>query len=73
MYSTRQKKLSLSVPFNGPVISVVLPFSITAAYAHPFNIRLILACVLSPFVRKNGRFAARFLQVRNERPVLAHV
>ena len=26
---------------------------------HPFNMRFISACVLSPFVRKNGRFSAR--------------
>ena len=30
---------------------------------HPFNFRLISACVLSPFVRKNGRFAARLVPV----------
>ena len=56
-YSTRQKKLYWSVPFNGPPVSVVLPFSRTP---HPFNIRLISACVLNPFVRKNGHFGARF-------------
>ena len=37
-YSTRQKKLYLSVPFNGPSVSVVLPFSRTpTSVQHPFN------------------------------------
>ena len=40
-YSTRQKKLSLSVSFNGLYISVLLPYSRTAiSVQHPFNFRM---------------------------------
>ena len=47
--------------YSTPVMDRPFPlYFLSQLRPHPFNIRLILACVLSPFVRKNGRFAARF-------------
>ena len=57
MYSTHQK--NFTCPFRLTDRPFPLYF-LSQLCPHPFNIRLISACVLSPFVCKNSRFGARF-------------
>ena len=57
MYSTRQKNFTCSFRLTDRLFPLCF---LSLERPHPFNIRLMLACVLSPFVRKNGRFEARF-------------
>ena len=56
---TVRVKKNFTCPFRLTDRSFPLYF-LSQERPHPFNIRLISACVLSPFVRKNGRFGARF-------------
>ena len=57
-YTVRVKK-TFTCPFRLTDRPFPLYF-LSQLRPHPFNIRLISACVLSPFVRKNGHFGARF-------------
>ena len=65
---TRESTVRVKKTFPCPFRLTDRPFPLyflSQLRPHSFNIRLISACILSPFVRKNSRFAGRFSALVN--------